>query len=110
MDIINKSHQIKEFEETDNRNRTMRRVCRYCSGIGAHPDNKGMKRTKMFCTICNIPLHPQCFTAYHITNHIPIVTHQVDIDNVTNIPPVNPPVNPSNNSSKTSSKKRTRTT
>ena len=43
----------------------------------------------MFCTKCDVHLHPQCFTAYHRTNNISIIAEQVNIYNVTNTP-INP--------------------
>jgi hypothetical protein len=102
--IISTSHQIQEFEEKDHRNRIIRRVCKHCSDIKAYPDSKAMKRTKMFCTKCDVPLHPQCFTAYHSTNNISITANQVDIYNVTNTP-----INPGKSASRFTSRKRTRT-
>ena len=38
----------------------------------------------MLCTKCNVPLRPQCFSAYHGTNNISIIANQVNIYNVTN--------------------------
>ena len=58
----------------------------------------------MFCTKGDVPLHPQCFTAYHSTNNITIIANQVDIYNVANTP-----INPGNSSSRSTSRKRTRT-
>lgn len=100
---MNNNHCLCEFQEVDNRNRTIRRVCKHCSNIKAYPGNKAMKRTMMFCNKCEVPLHAQCFTVYHSANHIPIIANQVDINAVTSTP-----IAPNTSSTRSSSNKRRR--
>jgi len=95
---------IKGFQQKDNRNQTIRRLSKHWSDIETFPSSKKMKRTVMFCTKCNVPLQPQCFTAYQTTNNTPIIANQVDIYNVTNTP-----INHGNSATRSTSRKRTRT-
>jgi len=82
-------HTFVKLPVRSDRGRRQRLVCKHCSNIGAHSGSK-MERKKRetanMCSICLIPLHINCFNAYHRVNNIEIfaINHHSPLASTTN--------------------------
>jgi len=68
-------HTFVKLPVGSDRGRTQRLVCKHCSNIGAHSGGRMERKkreTAYMCSICFIPLHIDCFNAYHRVNNIEI--------------------------------------
>ena len=67
------------------RGRSKRLACRHCSNIDAHGGTKHERKkrdTSYMCNICDVPLHNDCFNAYHRTNNIQLFDDNLQIPSV----------------------------